>query len=187
MGQLQASAQAQDALKTWVNPSPDATCGQGVQGEIQNHRNDSSHGAAQASQPVGIKSFRNLPAFGLLQHAAEQLPNHNAIIYGDHHWTYQDLNLDAIRAAAMLQRLGIRPGDRVGILLPNVPEFVIAANAIWRAGAVAIAISPLMVQSEVQDLLRKTGCHHVICLDMLSHLVHDGKNRTVQSLLVSIR
>ena len=187
MGQLQASAQARDALKNWVHPSPGPDGGQGVQGEIEYHRNDSSHGIDQSSQPAGIKTFRNVPAFGLLQHAAEQIPNRDAMIYGDHHWTYQDLNLDAIRAAAMLQRLGIRPGDRVGILLPNVPEFVIAANAIWRAGAVAIAISPLMVQSEVQDLLRKTGCHHVICLDMLSHLVHDGKNTTVQSLLVSIR
>ena len=98
-----------------------------------------------------------MPAFGLLQHAAEQLPERDAVVYGDHRWSYHQLNHDAIRAAATLQRLGVTPGDRVGILLPNVPEFIIAANAIWRAGAVAVAISPLMVKCEVQNLLAHTG------------------------------
>ena len=87
----------------------------------------------------------------------------------------------------MLQRLGVHPGERVGILLPNVPEYVIAANAIWRAGAVAVAISPLMVCEEIDALLKQTDCRRVICLDMLSHLVTGGSNRSVQLLLVSIR
>ena len=152
--------------------------------ELQNDRSDSEQNRITGR---GIDTYRNVPAFGLLQHAAEQIATRKAVVYGDRTWTYAELNQDTIRAAAMLQRLGIRPGDRVGILLPNVPEYIIAANAIWRAGAVAIAISPLMVQEEVQQLLSRTGCRHVICLDMLSHLVHDGKNDTVQSLLVSIR
>jgi long-chain acyl-CoA synthetase len=187
MDQLQAGAEAPNALNTWVETGPDAGCGRSPQSEAQHLRNDTSHSLATTPPCTGITTYQNAPAFGLLQHAAEQIPNRDALIYGDDHWTYRDLNLASIRAAAMLQRLGIQPGDRVGILLPNVPEYVIAANAIWRAGAVAIAISPLMVQSEVQELLCKTGCHQVICLDMLSHLVHDGKNNTVQSLLVSIR
>ncbi|MGI9471263.1 MAG: AMP-binding protein, partial [Rubripirellula sp.] len=98
----------------------------------QTHRDEfASHGDMRS--PLGVESFRNLPAFGLFQHAAEQIPDHCAIVYGERHWTYQRLNRDAKRAAAMLQRLGVRPGDRVGILLPNVPEYIIAANAIWRA------------------------------------------------------
>ncbi|MCC9602034.1 AMP-binding protein [Stieleria sp. JC731] len=139
---------------------------------------------------TGLNDYRGLPAFGLLQHAAEQLPRRDAIIYGDDRWTYQDLNADAIRAAAMVQRLGVRPGDRVGLLLPNVPEYIISANAVWRAGGIVLAISPLMVASEVQSLLERTKCKHVICLDVLSHLLADGDtketaNRT--TLLVSIR
>ncbi len=138
-------------------------------------------------QPRGISSYRELPAFGLLHYAAEQIPNRQAILYGDQSWSYAELNRDAIRAAAMLQRLGVSPGDRVGILLPNVPEYIIAAHAIWRAGGIAIAISPLMVEAEVHDLLQKTDCRYVICLDMLSHLLNVDANPRVQSLLVSIR
>jgi long-chain acyl-CoA synthetase len=135
--------------------------------------------------PRGLSTYRDMPAFGLLQHAAEQIPDRNALIYGDRDWTYDELNSDAMRAAAMLQRLGVRPGDRVGILLPNVPEYIIAANAVWRAGGVAIAISPLMVEEEVQKLLKKTDCRFVVCLDMLSYLV--GEDLDIKSLLVSIR
>ncbi len=135
----------------------------------------------------GVSSYRDLPAFGLLQHASETIPDREAIIYDEHRWSYASLNRDSLRAAAMLQRLGVRPGDRVGILLPNVPEYVIAANAIWRAGAVCVAISPLMVAEEVAKLLRQTDCRKVICLDVLSHLVTEAEGHKVQSLLVSIR
>ncbi len=134
--------------------------------------------------PVGLASYRDMPAFGVLQHAAERIPDRAAIIYGDRTWDYRRLNRDVIRVAAMLQRLGIRPGDRVGILLPNVPEYVISANAIWRCGAVAIAISPLMVAEEISSLLLKTKCRMVVSLDMLSHTVTDP---AVKLLLVSIR
>lgn len=132
----------------------------------------------------GLSTFEHLPAYGVLQHAAEQLPTRDAIIYGETHWSYHDLNQATIRAAAVLQRLGVRPGDRVGVQLPNIPEFVIAANAIWRAGAVAIAISPLMVADEVGKLLKQTDCRMVVCLDMLSDTVADPD---VRLLLVTIR
>jgi long-chain acyl-CoA synthetase len=92
----------------------------------------------------------------------------------------------------MLQRLGVRPGDRVGLLLPNVPEYIIAANAIWRAGGIVLAISPLMVASEVAAILKKTKCRHVVCLDLLSSLLPDSPDGDLQidqrtTLLVSIR
>jgi long-chain acyl-CoA synthetase len=73
----------------------------------------------------------------------------------------------------MLQRLGLRAGERVGVLLPNVPEFIIAANGVWRAGGIMVALSPLMVEREARELIAKTSCRFVICLDMLAHLVGD--------------
>ncbi|MGI9466739.1 MAG: AMP-binding protein, partial [Rubripirellula sp.] len=138
MGQLPASADAQSALKKRFATSADTTYGQPGRSMVMRRRNDTAHVASNTSV-AGIATYKNVPAFGLLQHAAEKIPNRDAVIYGDHQWSYQDLNRKAIHAAAMLQRLGIRPGDRVGILLPNVPEYIIAANAIWRAGGVAIA------------------------------------------------
>ncbi|QEF98840.1 Long-chain-fatty-acid--CoA ligase [Stieleria maiorica] len=167
--------------------------GSDVLGTMRDRVSEEGRSAAKHSAR-GLSSYRNCPAFGLLQHAADQLPDRLALVYGSSRWTYRDLNSDAVRAAAMLQRLGVRPGDRVGLLLPNVPEYIIAANAIWRAGGIVLAISPLMVRSEVEALLRKTKCRHVVCLDLLSNLLPDSKGdastgpsplRT--TLLVSIR
>ncbi|NND98099.1 MAG: AMP-binding protein [Pirellulaceae bacterium] len=136
---------------------------------------------------VGLEHYRDTPAFGLLQYAAEQLPDRDAVRYFDDVWSYRKLNAAAIQCAAMLQRLGVQPGDRVGILLPNVPEYIVACNGAWRAGAIAVAISPLMVADEVEKLLRQTGCRHVICLDLLSHLCAGDPSLLDQLLLVSIR
>ena len=60
---------------------------------------------------------------------------------------------DARKIAAILQADGIQPGDRVGLLLPNMPEYLTALNGIWLAGGVAVAISPLLVEEEVEKLL----------------------------------
>ena len=43
-------------------------------------------------QPRGLSTYRDMPAFGLLQHAAEQIPNRTAIIYGDSKWDYAQVN-----------------------------------------------------------------------------------------------
>jgi long-chain acyl-CoA synthetase len=122
-------------------------------------------------KPLGLPTYCGVPAYGVLQYAATEVPDRIAVVYGEETWTYEKLNRDAIRCMAMLQGLGIKAGDRVGILLPNVPEYIIAANAIWRAGATVVAISPLMVAEEVEAILRKSDCRFVICLDLLSHLV----------------
>ncbi len=137
--------------------------------------------------PRGIEHYHDVPAFGLLHHAATVIPDRDAVRYGDDVWSYQRVNESAIQCAAMLQRLGIKPGDRVGILLPNVPEYIIALNGIWRAGGIAVAISPLMVAEEVEQLLCQTGCKHVICLDLLSHLCNGKPDWIEHMLLVSIR
>ena len=138
----------------------------------------------QAAGPEGLSTYRGVAAFELLSHTASQLPARTAIVQSDHVWTYSQLDAASRQAAAMLYRLGIRPGDRVGILLPNTAEYVIAANAIWRLGAIAVAISPLMVTTEIDALLQHTDCHWVVCLDVLANNI---SRRDVNLLLVSIR
>ncbi|TWT49667.1 Long-chain-fatty-acid--CoA ligase [Rubripirellula amarantea] len=139
------------------------------------------HGQAT---PRGISTYRGLAAFELLTHAANQVPDRTAIVQGDQAWTYGQLEQLSQQAAAMLTRKGIQPGDRVGILLPNTAEYIIAVNAIWRCEAVAVAISPLMVSSEIESLLKHTDCHWVICLDVLASTITCP---SVKLLLVSIR
>ena len=149
--------------------------------------------------PVGVKDssqpefeiprsldYPDMPAWGLLDRAAALIPGRLACHYNDLEWSWEELNRDAMRAADMLRHIGVQPGDRIGILLPNCPEYIIALNGIWRAGGIAVAISPLSVVNDVDRLIRLTNCKIVVCLDMLAHLL-TGDARPERTLYVSLR
>ncbi|TJZ57439.1 (2,3-dihydroxybenzoyl)adenylate synthase [Streptomyces piniterrae] len=74
----------------------------------------------------------------LLSDAARAYATCTALIHGEHRLTYRELNRRVERMAAGLTLRGIRCGDRVILQLPNVPEFVITAYALMRAGALPV-------------------------------------------------
>ncbi len=112
-----------------------------------------------------------IPAFGLLEHSAAEFPDRDACIHLGHKLTYRQLREMARRTAQRLVQFGVRQGDRVGILMPNMPEFLAALNGIWIAGAAPVAISPLSVSEEISALVSATGCRVVIALDVLAPLI----------------
>jgi long-chain acyl-CoA synthetase len=118
----------------------------------------SPHDAASSADcyPVGVPrklDYPDIPAWGLLDRAAGLMPGRLACHYNDVEWTWEELNLHAIRTAAALRRLGVKPGDRVGILLPNIPEYLISLNGIWRAEGIAVALSPMADSRKNCDLV----------------------------------
>lgn len=110
----------------------------------------------------------------LLVQAAERFPTRTACRYYQEHLTYSELLEKTRRLAAVFIREGLQPGDRVGVLFPNLPETLITLFATWMAGGVVVSLSPLMVTEEIQRLLETTGCRFVVTLDVLSPLVCDG-------------
>lgn len=131
-------------------------------------------------------TYPRFPAWGLLARAAANVPDRTASSFLGHRLSYSEVNQASIRLAAWLQGRGIGAGDRVGILLPNTPEYLIALNGIWRAGGVAVAISPLSVADDVARLLATTDCNAVICLDVLTGLLKQA-DRLDHTLLVSLQ
>lgn len=126
-------------------------------------------------------------AWALLLNTAADFPNRAACRYMEEDTSYSQLAESSRRCADALVRMGVKPGDRVGILLPNIPEYPVALNGVWMAGAIAVSISPLSVANEVSDLLKATDCKTVISLDMLAPLVLDGEFKPDQIMLASIR
>ena len=61
-----------------------------------------------------------------LEASARQEPGRTALVFGDRHFTYAELDHETGRVAAGLARLGLRPGERVCLHLANRPEFVLA-------------------------------------------------------------
>jgi len=130
--------------------------------------------------PDGVPTtleYPTQPLWWLLQTAADEFPDRIACNYYDQTLTYKELFDSARRIAAHLRQTGVQPGDRVGVLLPNVPEYYTALYGIWMAGAVTVSLSPLMVAEEIDRLLGATQCETVITLDLFVPNVVPGENR----------
>jgi fatty-acyl-CoA synthase len=77
-------------------------------------------------------------------------------------WTYAEFNERVTRLAAGLVRLGLQPGDRIGIWSPNCAEWVLTQFATARAGLIMVNINPAYRRSELEYALDKVGCSALI-------------------------
>jgi long-chain acyl-CoA synthetase len=84
-----------------------------------------------------------------LVRSARALPHRPAVRLDSTILTYTDLDDRSARAAGLLQEQGLRPGDRVAIMLPNIPEFAIVYYGVLRAGGVVVPMNPLLKEREV--------------------------------------
>ncbi|WP_405700154.1 long-chain-fatty-acid--CoA ligase [Streptomyces sp. NBC_00069] len=80
--------------------------------------------------------------------------------------TYARLDDLSARTAALLQTRGVRPGDRVAVIMPNVPHFPVAYYGILRAGAVVVPLNPLLKAREIAFALRDCGARTVLTSPM---------------------
>ncbi len=137
--------------------------------------------------PPGVPpslSYPGVPVSELLESAARHFPGRAACtIYGDS-LTYAQVADTARRLATALAGLGAGPGVRVGMLLPNSPEYVIALQACWLTGATALQLSPLMVAEEVEKWVERTECRTVITLDLLAGRVTGALDRSLLDHLI---
>ena len=77
-------------------------------------------------------------------------------------WTYAELRAQSDRFAAGLLRLGLEPGDRVGIWSPNCAEWTVAQFATAKAGLILVNINPAYRVSELEHVLRAVGCRALV-------------------------
>lgn len=90
------------------------------------------------------------------------------------HLTYDRIEKDASRLAHVLYNAGVRQGDRVFLLLPNIPQFVISYYAVMKLGAVAVPASPLDTASEIRHKIKDSGAKAAVYLDLLYKNIADS-------------
>jgi long-chain acyl-CoA synthetase len=96
--------------------------------------------------------------------AAHERPEHPALLFKGAQMSYGELErLSDVLAAALVAQ-GVQKGDRVALLLPNCPQFIIGQFAAWKAGAVVAPVSPLFAEPEVQRTLVDCGAKVVLVL-----------------------
>lgn len=98
----------------------------------------------------------------ILTESALSHPDKTAVISGTHRLTYAELDAVSDRFAIGLRAQGIRPGDTVGLQLPNIPQFVIAYFGLLKAGAVAVPMNVLYKADEIAYILRDAQARMLI-------------------------
>jgi fatty-acyl-CoA synthase len=101
---------------------------------------------------------------GALEDAARHWGERDALIvrHQNIHWSYRELNAAADRLAAGLLRLGLEPGDRIGIWAPNRHEWVVTQFASAKAGLILVNVNPAYRISELEFALNKVGCKALV-------------------------
>jgi long-chain acyl-CoA synthetase len=92
--------------------------------------------------------------------------------------SYRELKANVNRLAVALTELGIQKGDRVGLMLPNCPQIIIAYYAILRIGAIVVNVNPLYTERELEHQLNDSGTESIFCLDMHVGTVRNVKEAT---------
>ena len=116
--------------------------------------------------PISIK-YPVMPVYEFWKNSARKFPERNAVIYFDAKHSYSSLWDQMERFASNLIRMGINKGDRVALLLPNTPQFLIAYNAILLCGATVVALNPIQQVEEIERQITTTRSKLLIILDRL--------------------
>ena len=104
---------------------------------------------------------------------AASLPDAVALRFEGEAITYEELNRRANRVANGLQGMGVEKGDRVAIMLPNIPEFVYAFVATLKLGAVAVPFNTLYKGGEILHILKDSGAKVVIALTNSAPMINE--------------
>lgn len=104
------------------------------------------------------------PLFTFLDIAARRFPRAPVTLYYGSALSYRSLRRQANRFANGLTALGIKKGDRVALLLPNCPQFVIGYYGALKAGAVVVNLNPLSDATELKHQLKDSGARVILAL-----------------------
>jgi long-chain acyl-CoA synthetase len=104
---------------------------------------------------------------GLFDAVVRQFADRPALHYFDRTYTYAELGDGVNRLAAGLASLGVGPGDRVALHLPNCPEYAEAFFAALKCGAAVVQVSPLLAPPEIDWCLMRSGAKVLVTMDML--------------------
>jgi long-chain acyl-CoA synthetase len=98
----------------------------------------------------------------ILTNSAERTPASPAIRLGGVELTYGELEDRSARLATLLRETGLGQGDRVGVMLPNVPEFPVAYYGVLRAGGVVVPMNVLLKRREIAFYLADSGAKQLL-------------------------
>ncbi len=119
--------------------------------------------------PAGVPAQADIGAYGslaeLLESAFRKYAKRDALCCMDTRLRFVDVDELSSALAAWLQSLGLEPGTRVAVMMPNVPQYLVAIAAILRAGLVVVNVNPLYTARELEHQLKDSGARAIVVLE----------------------
>ena len=122
--------------------------------------------------------YPQFPVFRFLEESASKYPNSPCTIFKGAKITYKEMNELSDRLAAGLAGLGIKKGDRVGLFMPNTPQFVMAFFAILKIGGVVVATNPLYSPREIEHQVNDSGIEVMVVMSNYYNLIKQVQPKT---------
>ncbi len=131
----------------------------------------------------------------ILDDSAEQFPERTVLVSEDRSYTYRELSLWSKKIAEVLHSFGIRQGDHVALMVPNVPEFTAAYFGVLALGGVVVPINTMLLENEIAYLLDHSDAKCLLAwsafsdrcfkafrmVDDCEHLIFLGENSETES------
>ncbi len=124
-------------------------------------------------QPEQYRSVAHLLEESFRKHASSPFS-----VCMDQWMTYGELERRSAALGAYLQSLGLEPGARVAIMLPNIPQFGVTMAAVLRAGYTCVNVNPLYTARELEHQLKDSGATAIVILENFAHTLADVIDRT---------
>ena len=116
-------------------------------------------------------TYPDLPLFAFLEQSASRFPLRACTLFKDQAVSYARMERLSSALAAGLAAMGLEPGGRVALILPNCPQFVLAFYAVLKAGGVVVATNPGYKAAEMAFQLADCGAKIIIALDSLAAML----------------
>jgi long-chain acyl-CoA synthetase len=124
-------------------------------------------------QPEQYRSVAHLLEESFRKHASSPFS-----VCMDQWMTYGELERRSAALGAYLQSLGLEPGARVAIMLPNIPQFGVTMAAVLRAGYTCVNVNPLYTARELEHQLKDSGATAIVILENFAHTLAQVIDRT---------
>ncbi len=121
--------------------------------------------------------FPNTNLAGLFKETAYRYPSKTFLSINKLEFTFGQIFELTENFAGNLLNMGFKKGERIALMLPNIPQFVIAYFGILRAGGIVVAMNPNYKLNEFQFLFQDSDPRYVICLDIHQKIIEDLKKR----------
>ena len=131
-------------------------------------------------------AYPAVPLTYFLEESTRRTPDKPCTIYNDSVMTFREMDTGTSQVANALRRLGVGKGDRVGIFLPNSPQFVLAYFGILKAGGIVVAINPSYTPPEIEYQANDAGVRIMFVYDSAYDRLMAVQPRTmIKTMIVS--